>query len=150
MAGDHDRDRIPAVGQPDCPRRRRLADPPGKLTVGNGLAIWNVAKPGPYGALEPGAVQAQRQVKAGQLAREISAELAGGSRENLVVLNSARLAEPGRAGIVPAYLHVQAGQPAVVSHQGQRAYRALDYGMRHSHDSFLSICLLSCPAGPGS
>src|SRR6266849_8997975 len=72
MAGDHDRDRVPAVCQADCAGGRRLADPSGQIAVGDGLAVRDRLQRRPHATLELRAVEGERQVEAGQLTAEIA------------------------------------------------------------------------------
>src|SRR6185437_238432 len=151
------------ISQPDGTRRGRLADPPGQLTVGNRLAVRYLLQASPHSALETGPLEAERQVKAGQVASEVGAELAGGGAEYWVVVDADPLAERPFARLVPGHVHVQAGQLPVLGHQRQRADRTVYHGVRpkrsvctHTHcSSFpvlinLALGLRQCLASRGS
>ncbi|GAA3038294.1 hypothetical protein GCM10020000_15600 [Streptomyces olivoverticillatus] len=72
-------------------------------------------RPAPHPLLEGGALQPQRQVEAGQFAREVRGELALGLGERAFVA----VAEGFLGRPVPLAGHVEAGEDAVRGHQGE-------------------------------
>ncbi len=125
MAGDDDADGVLAVGEPDRAGCAGRPDAVGELPVRDRLAVRDAPELAPDAALERRAVQVQRQVELGDLAREVGGQLAFGLCEGRVVGFAEGLL--GRA--VTLLGHVEAAEGAVGGDEGERAVRAVEAGV---------------------
>jgi hypothetical protein len=83
MTGHDDRQGISAIGGPHGPRSAGEPQVLGKIAVGAGLAVGDLAQEVPNLVLELGANWSQRQVKALAIARKIVVELGSSCLEGL-------------------------------------------------------------------
>src|SRR4051794_10780632 len=90
MAGDHDRQRVAAVGGADGAAGGGPADRAGELAVARRLAVRDREQSRPHGALERRPARRERQVEARPLPGEVFGELRGGRAQAALVAHPAR------------------------------------------------------------
>lgn len=77
MAGNDDRNRVPAVGGTDGAGLARVAEPPGLLAIADRRRERDPAEHAPRGTLERRAVRIERKIERPPLAGEVFTQLLG-------------------------------------------------------------------------
>ena len=112
VAGDHDWQRVAAVGETNRTRRRPLAEAYCDLSVGRRLAVRNVEQRAPDALLERRAFGRQRQIELTPPAVEVLPELADDIAEVVIALPPVALQSVGRTAAILKFDKTEAGRIA--------------------------------------
>src|ERR1700694_6355089 len=86
MTGNHDWNRISAVGQPDSARGFRIAEAACEFAVGNCFSVRDLAQPAPHGELKWRALGLEGEIEGFQFSAEVGSKLPNRFAELLNIL----------------------------------------------------------------
>jgi hypothetical protein len=109
VAGDHDWQRIAAVGETNRSRGRPLADAHCEFAVGRRLAVRNVEQCAPDALLERRAFGRQRQIELTPSAVEVLRELADDVAEAVIALSPVAFQSVRRTAAILKFDKTEAG-----------------------------------------
>src|ERR1700730_6547847 len=124
MTGNHDWNRIGAVGQPDSARGLRIAEAAREFAVGNCFSVRDFAQPAPHRELKWSALGLEREIEGFQFSTEVGSKLPNWFAELLHILTPLGL-DPHWS--VSGY-KLDRAQAGFISDQQQRSQRAFDLG----------------------